>query len=204
MSNLLHLLLLLGCFCWTSTRCSNGSQADADPLYKMIPGNRTLGQSTKYVKDKTLFECFFHCNVDPNCSAINLQNYDYNGGLYDKVRCDLIETQNGSRFTTVPDSGSNTFVKTSLIFNSVSTHFVNVTFPGFNVRETISVPEGWGEEYCFLYCSQLGADCQGLQIEKSCTNDNVTTCQILDSPLPAIMPLQANCSWDIHTFERNW
>ena len=157
MSNLLHFLLLHGYFCWTSTRCGNAFQADADPLYKMIPGNRTAGHSTKHIKNKTLFECFFHCNENLNCSAINLQTYDYDGGLYDKVQCDLIEIQNGSGFTTVPDLQSNTFVKTSLIFNSVSKHFVNATSPSFNVRETISVPEGCREEYCFLHCSQLGA-----------------------------------------------
>ena len=181
--------------------CSNGFQADPQPLFKMIPGNKTVGQSTITISDKTLFECFFRCNLDPNCSAINLQNYEYDGGLYDKVRCDLIEIQNESGYTVVPDLQSNTFVKISFIFSSVSTHFSNVTYSSFNVRETISVPEGGVEEYCFLHCSQLDSDCQGIQIEKSCITNNVTSCEILALPLPTTMPLQADCSWDIHLKE---
>ena len=149
-SNSLHLLILLG-YLSSIISCSYGFQADSQLLFKMIPGNRTIGQSTTTITDKTLLECFIRCNLDPNCSAINLQNYEYDGGLYDKVRCDLIETQNGSGYTVVPDLQSNTFVKTSLIFSSVSTHFSNVTYSSFNVRETISVPEGGVEKYCFLH-----------------------------------------------------
>ena len=180
---------------------SNEFHVDPHPLFQMIPSNRTVGQSTTSMEDKTLFECFFHCNLNPNCSAINLQNYNYDGGLYDKVQCDLIETPNGSGYTVVPDLQSYTFVKTSLLFNSVTTHFNNVTYPSFNIRETIQVPKGGGEEYCFQHCSQLDSSCHGLQIQKSCATKKVESCQILDSPLPNTMPLQANCSWDIHLKE---
>ena len=63
------------------------------------------------------------------------------------------------------------------------------------------MPAGGGEEYCFLHCSQLDSDCQGIQIEKSCITNNVTSCEILALPLPTTMPLQADRSWDIHLKE---
>ena len=200
MSNPTNLLILLG-YLSSFVSCSNSSQTDPQSLFKMIPGNRTVGLSTTTIRGRTLFECFFYCNLDPNCSAINLQKYEYDGGLFDKIRCDLIDIQNGSGYAVVQDLHSNTFVKTSLIFSSVSKHFSNATYPSFDVRETVSVPEGWGEEYCFLHCSQLDSYCQGFQIEKSCTTNNVTSCQILGASLPTTMPLQADCSWDIHLKE---
>ena len=168
--------------------------------FQLFAGIKITDEPSGNVKTgKTLFECFIQCIFAPLCTSITVKNYtNIYRKFYHVAECDLLHLEGGSELTLSVGSVVTTVVKHSFFKDSFKIRkFNNVRPSNLTVMEFISIPNGQREEYCFLHCTLLGLNCQGLQIEKSCHTNETTLCHVIDISLSStIMSLHPHCSSD--------
>ena len=193
------------CLGWWLPLSSEELSTNPQSSFQVFEGTKiTSGQSENVRTRKTLLECFVQCILDSLCLGLTLRNYtNIYPGFYHVADCDSLHMEYASELTLSLDSQVTTVVKLSFIQDSFQTRkFSKVMSSSFTISKIVTIPNGQGEEYCFLHCALLGSSCQGLQIEKSCHTKETMYCQVIDLPSASTaVSLQPNCSSDIYLKE---
>lgn len=171
----------------------------SESAFKRLPNSQLWGESGPLLTSTTLLKCLKTCVLRVNCIAFNVDNYGYARKSKDKVNCTMLDIKNSVESFLFTNSSSAIYIdKSYLSLDSNTRILTSVTSSSFVIIETVIIPSGSNEEYCFLYCKLKGDYCQGIQIENSCETDEAMFCKLLDSPLPATAPLEEDCSSDIY------
>ena len=123
-------------FVWI-TNISEGFIAKS--TFRMIQGNKLMGQPSTTLHGKTSLACLTTCTFERctnNCSAVNVYDNEYNRAL----DCDLINIHYISDFSDLsftPDTETNVFIESSHFYLDLSV-YSNVRSTSFAVRDYFS------------------------------------------------------------------